>query len=102
MLFDKEKSFTNPLFCIQELSNKLNISPKQFSQAIKQNRDQNFYDFINSFRINDVNNLLLDKDLRINEIIDRVGYKNRSTFKMIFKYQCNVTLSEFRKNLKIQ
>ena len=80
-----------------ELSETLNILPKYISQAINQNLNQNFYDFVNSFRIEEAKQLLKSDELRINEIMDQVGYKNRSSFNTIFKTNCGCTPSEFRK-----
>ncbi len=98
-LFETEKIYSESDLKISHLAEKTGFSTKHISQAINQKKSLNFYDFVNQFRIEEAKNLLSDQqsDYRINEIMDLIGYKNRSTFNTVFKKQTGFTPSEYKK-----
>ena len=74
-IMESEKPFLNNDLTLQKLSEMLSISPHHLSQIINEKKNQNFFDFINSYRIEEAKNLLVDKKGRI---ADNIGYCRRS------------------------
>ncbi len=91
----KEESLT-----INQLAKATNIPPRSLSQIINQNLNKNFYDYINSFRIQEAQLLLSTSDRRISEIMYEVGFSSRSSFNTAFKKHTNLTPSQFRKKYR--
>jgi AraC-like DNA-binding protein len=100
-LMIKEKLFLNPDLSIQELANILEITPKVLSQAINQGFGQKFYDFINSYRCEEVKKILTgpDKKVTIIEAMYQSGFNSKSSFNKEFKKLTGQTPSEYRKSV---
>ena len=84
---------------LQQLAKVLNLSPRYLSQLLNQRLRQNFFEFVNSYRIEEAKELLGDPDnreLRINEIMYQVGFNSKSTFNNVFKKLTKVTPTQFR------
>lgn len=56
--------------------------------------------YVLSLRISNAQNLLESTDYNVTEIADIIGYDNPLYFSRLFKKQCGVSPSEFRKQLK--
>lgn len=85
----------------KDLAEKLDISPKVLSQVINQGFNQNFFDFINTFRCEEVKRVLQgpDKKITIIEAMYQSGFNSKSSFNKEFKKLTGETPSEFKKNL---
>ena len=97
---EQEKPYIDPDFKLQNLADHLDIPSYQVSQIINTELKQNFYDLVNSMRINDAKRRLTDpaqKQTRIINIAYDVGYSSKSTFNTAFKKYTNTTPSLFRK-----
>lgn len=96
---ETEKLYKNPNLTINDLSEKLSISSRYISQVINEYKNQNFYDFINRFRINEACELLKQytNDLTILEILFEVGFNTKSSFNTAFKRITKTTPTEFRR-----
>lgn len=97
-LMESEQLHLNPDLSIDDLADLLNISPKELSQTINQSFDRHFFDFVNSYRINDAKNMLSDPNnsMTIQEIMYSVGFSSKSSFNTIFKKKTNKTPSQYR------
>ncbi len=93
----KEKPFTNFDLTLAQLAKMLNMPERYLSQVINEYFHQNFYDFINSKRIEEAQGELRDKSKRISEIMYDVGFVSRSSFNTSFKKYVGMTPSEFRR-----
>lgn len=85
----------------ESLAEHLGIHRNQLSRAINKITGENFNHYINSLRIKDAVRLIsvaTHKDLYINELYERVGFTNRSTFYRIFKQFTGLSPIEFLKN----
>lgn len=96
----KERPFLIYNITIEELAEATGISARYLSQVINQGLDKNFYDFINSYRVEEAKSLLSDrgKGLRINEVMYDSGFSSKSTFNAVFRKVTGQTPSEYRKN----
>jgi len=59
--FKEEKPYLNPELTITEVAHKLNVSVKYLSQVINESLGKNFYDFINSYRVEEAKHQLIKK-----------------------------------------
>ena len=101
-LLRTDKPFLNPQVSLSDLSEKLSISSKNLSQVINQTFGKNFFDFINSYRIQEVQQILKDSrddKMTILEAMYEAGFNSKSSFNTAFKKETGQTPSEFRKNI---
>ncbi len=99
-MLSAEKSYLDPQISIADLSDKLAISTKQLSQVINQSFDKSFFDFINSYRIQEVQQILKtsrDDKLTVLEAMYQAGFNSKSSFNTAFKKETGQTPTEFRK-----
>jgi len=97
------KAYLNSELRIQDISVDLNIPVHVLSQLINSQLNQNFYDFVNKYRIEETKSRLLDPqycDLTIVAIAHDCGFNSKATFNRLFKKYTNLTPSQF-KMLKI-
>jgi AraC-like DNA-binding protein len=102
---EQEKLYLNPSLTINDLAESVSIPARQLSQVINDKLKQNFYDFVNSYRINAAIEMFKNPnhdDKTILEILYDVGFNSKSSFNHIFKKKTGETPSQFRKNCKTQ
>jgi AraC-like DNA-binding protein len=101
-LMNEKKIYLNSSLTLTELSEELSISPHNLSEVINTRLRKNFYDFINSYRIDQVKKDLADpskQHLKILSIAFDAGFNSKATFNTLFKEQIGKTPSEYRKNI---
>ncbi len=84
------------------VSNYVSMNYSLFSYAFKQYAGKNFVNYLKELRINEAKRLLAETDMRVIEISQRVGYENEKHFMKIFKSQCGVSPTEYRKNMQFK
>lgn len=98
----ERKSYLDPELTLSQLAKDLNIGRSQLSQLINDGIGDNFYDFINKYRVEQVKKLMTDprvKHFSMLGIALEAGFKSKSTFNLIFKRFTGLTPTEYRKNL---
>ncbi|WP_299530285.1 AraC family transcriptional regulator [Ulvibacterium sp.] len=95
---ETEKRYLNPDLTLNDLASILDLPPKELSQIINQSFKKHFFDFVNSYRIDEAKKLLRDtqNSMTIQEVMYSVGFSSKSSFNTIFKKKTNQTPSEFR------
>ncbi|MCC8044412.1 MAG: response regulator [Clostridiales bacterium] len=81
------------------VSNYVSMNYSVFSQEFKQYTGKNFVTFLKELRMEEAKRLLMETDLRVIEISQKVGYENDKHFMKTFKATYGVSPSEFRKNM---
>jgi AraC-like DNA-binding protein len=97
---EKERPYLNPTLTLFDLSEKTSIPARSLSEVINNSLNQNFYDFVNSFRIKESQRLLSDAATRsktILEILYEVGFNTKSSFNQAFKKYTGTTPTQFKK-----
>jgi AraC-like DNA-binding protein len=97
---ENQKLYLDSTLCINELAEKVSIPPHHLSQVINTCFNQNFYDFINSFRINESKRLLSEQDSvkkTVLEILYATGFNSKSVFNTAFKKHTGMTPTQFKK-----
>ncbi len=95
-----DEPFLSSSVSVDSVASKLNILPRYLSQAINETYGQNFYDFINSYRIDKAKNILLngkDPGKTFLEVMYEVGFNSKSAFNKAFKKHTGSTPSAFKK-----
>ncbi|MDB4901446.1 MAG: helix-turn-helix transcriptional regulator [Mucilaginibacter sp.] len=94
------KPYLEPELTLDQLASQLSIKPRVLSQAINEILQQNFFDFINRYRIEEATRLLTnptDPKITILEVLYEVGFNSKSSFNTLFKKHTGLTPTEFRK-----
>ena len=101
LLMQQEKLFLEPELKSTDLARELGISTKTLSQVINQGFDQNFFDFVNRFRCEEVKRILRgpDRKITILEAMFASGFNSKSSFNKEFKKLTGQTPSEYKKTL---
>lgn len=96
-----EKPFRDGELTVQKLADQLSIPSNYLSQTINERMGKTFSDFINSYRVEEAKERLLDpsfEHLSILGIAVDVGFNSKSSFNAVFKKHTDMTPSEFRKS----
>lgn len=97
-----KKPYLDPELTLSTLAKELSISRSQLSQLINDGVGDNFYNFINKYRVEQVKRLMVDPQMKNYNMLGialEAGFKSKSTFNLIFKRFTGLTPTEYRKNL---
>lgn len=98
-----KKPYLLPLLNLDHLAAQLEMQPRALSVAINTNFKTNFYEFVNSYRINEAKAMLSDnsqKHKTMIEISGECGFNSKATYNTFFKRLVGCTPTQFRdKNL---
>ncbi len=104
MLFafmEDKKPYLNAELTLTGLAKDLGISRNQLSYVINDGVGDNFYNFINKYRVEQVKKLMSDPEVQHYNMLGlalEAGFKSKSTFNLIFKRFTGLTPTEYRKN----
>lgn len=101
-VMERDKPYLDPELSLPALAAMAEVPRGDLSSAINSDTGQNFYDFINTFRIMHVKELFMinDSDVKVIEIAFRAGFSSKSTFNDVFKRSTGLTPSEYRKSIR--
>jgi AraC-like DNA-binding protein len=94
------KPYLEPELTLEQLAAQLALRPKILSQVINENTGQNFFDYINRYRIGEAKRILTDpadKKITVQEVLYTVGFNSKSSFNTLFKKYTGMTPSEFKR-----
>jgi AraC-like DNA-binding protein len=100
---EKEKPFLNSELTLPILAEMLDVPRNILSTAINRHRKQNFYDYINSYRVETVKEHLMDikkQNMNILNMAYDAGFNSKATFNYVFKKLTNQTPTEYKKNIQ--
>jgi AraC-like DNA-binding protein len=98
-LMEKKKPYADSELTLNQLAEMLSISPHNLSEVINTQLGQNFFDFVNHYRLEKVKKDLADpakRHLTLLAIAFDAGFNSKSSFNAIFKKLTNLTPSEYR------
>ncbi|MCG8306614.1 MAG: helix-turn-helix domain-containing protein [Cytophagales bacterium] len=96
---EKKKSYLNPEYNINMLSEELTVSRHHVTQVINSNLNKNFYTLIKEMRVNEVVNRLHNpafSNYTILAIAFDSGFNSKSAFNRAFKQTTGKTPSEYK------
>lgn len=97
-----QKPYLNPELSLSTLSQEIGLNRNQLSQLINDGIGENFYDFVNKYRVEEVKRLMVDpqkQNYNLLGIAVEAGFKSKSTFNLIFKRFTGLTPTEYKKNV---
>jgi len=99
-LMTARKPYLNPTLSLSDLAYELKMPSFVLSQVLNLTAKQNFYEFINNYRIEESKRLLTssnENNKTIIEILYQCGFNSKSVFNSAFKKYTRMTPSEFKK-----
>ena len=96
----EQRPWLRPDLTLSELANQLKMSANQLSQVVNQGYGKNFNDFINEFRVQEVQRKLTggaSAELSLLGIALDSGFNSKATFNRTFKKITGQTPTEFLK-----
>lgn len=102
---EEKKPFLNPEYNLQQMSQDLDVSRQSLSQTINEAFGKNFYQLINTYRVEEVKQLLQSPDskrLTLEGLAYEAGFNSKASFYRIFKEFTGQTPSAFRRFLSHQ
>ncbi|MBU2987675.1 AraC family transcriptional regulator [Saccharophagus degradans] len=86
---------------IEAFAGHLGMTARDVSHLLNTYQNKNFYEFVNTFRIDEAKQLLRSeawKATAIQQIYEEVGFHSKSSFNTLFKKAVGTTPSRYRKN----
>lgn len=103
-VMEYDKLFRNPELSLSELSKAIGISERTISETLNGGLQKNFYQFVNEYRIKDVQEKLKNPEnsqLKILSLAFDSGFNSKATFNRLFKGYTGVTPKDYKsQNLK--
>lgn len=99
-LLTKEKIFQKPSVSINDIANEIGVLPKHVSQVINEDYKQNFFDLINTYRIEEAKILLTEYSPEMKnvlEILYETGFNSKTSFNLAFKKYTGLTPTSYRR-----
>ena len=103
-LMQEEKLYIDVELTLQNLAERLGISPGYLSRIINEKENKNFFEFINAYRIQEVKEKLVDEEYGHYSILGialESGFKSKSTFNTVFKKLTGQTPSAYQKRFSV-
>ncbi|MBT8387146.1 MAG: helix-turn-helix transcriptional regulator [Ignavibacteria bacterium] len=101
----KEKKYLDPQLSLETVAENLNLSKSHLSRIISSELDTSFTDYINSFRIAEAKNYLINPEFSNYTIVAiglEAGFNSKSSFFEVFKKATGMTPSVFKKKKEKQ
>jgi AraC-like DNA-binding protein len=99
---EEKKPYLDPELSLSTLSKAIGVNRNQLSQLINEGTGENFYDFVNKYRVEEVKRLMIDPQKQNYNLLGlalEAGFKSKSTFNLIFKRFTGLTPTEYKKNI---
>ena len=102
VVMETQELYKNPKLQLKDLSKAVKISDNYISEVFTRCLETNYYDFINSYRVEEVIRLMkleTHMDYKLMAIAEEAGFNSKTTFNTAFKKTTGLTPSEYRKQL---
>lgn len=99
-VIEEKELYLDSELTLAELANEADLSTHQVSQVLNGQLEQNFFTFVNSYRVERAKVCLLADDMSHLAIVDiamEVGFKSKSSFYDAFKKSIGMTPNQYRK-----
>lgn len=88
--------YANPI-TLNSISDEVGLNASYFSSLFKKETGQNFIDYLSEVRIDVAKEFLVETDMSIGEIAEKVGYNDMKYFYKRFRQSTGISLKEYRK-----
>jgi len=100
--FNKHKPYLQPDLNLKSLAGELGYTTNQMSEIINTGFGQNFNDFVNTYRVNAVQQCIKEgqhEDLSLVGIAMDCGFNSKATFNRVFKKLTTVSPTEYARSI---
>ncbi|WP_350286325.1 AraC family transcriptional regulator [uncultured Croceitalea sp.] len=104
-VMEEERPYLDYNLKSTDLATKLGISSHHLSEVLRFGFDQNFYNFINPYRVKEAQRLMelpKYKNVKILAIALDSGFKSKTSFNRIFKKHTGSTPSDYRRKINLK
>ena len=98
----ENKPYLNPQLTLSELADQMDKNPRDLSRVINEHFGQNFYEFVNKYRVDHFKSLLAankHKDFTLLSLAYESGFNSKATFNAVFKKLTSSTPSQYIQGL---
>lgn len=96
----EQKLFLKQNLNIDEFSRRINLPVKEVSAVINKHYGTNFFEFMNSYRVEEAKRLLTDAqhaDMTVMDVLLHAGFNSKSAFHRFFNRLVGMSPTEYRK-----
>lgn len=97
---ETQKLFLKQNLNIDEFSKRINLPVKEVSAVINKHYGTNFFEFMNSYRVEEAKRLLSDSqhaDMTVMDVLLHAGFNSKSAFHRFFNRLVGMSPTEYRK-----
>ena len=98
-VMDEERLWQDSGLTLADLATRLSTTPHKLSEVLNSQLHQTFYDFVNGYRVREVQRRIAAGEARQVTILSLAldaGFASKSTFNLVFKKHTSQTPSEYR------
>lgn len=97
LLMAEAKPFLDPQLNLERLADRVAMTPREVSELLNRSAGQHFFDFVNRYRIEHAQALMLETPKRsILEVLHESGFNSKSSFNTAFRKHTGMTPSAWR------
>jgi AraC-like DNA-binding protein len=101
-IMEREKPWKDSELTLPDLAARLDSTPHKLSEVLNARMDQTFYDFVNGYRVREVQRRITAgeaRSLKMLALAMDAGFASKSTFNEVFKKHTRQTPSSFRQTV---
>ena len=101
-LMSRDKPYLDSGLSLPQLAAQMEVSVNYLSQIVNQHLGQNFFEFVNGYRVREAESILREPERRAENILTialEVGFNSKSSFYTAFKKHTGMTPGEYRKRV---
>jgi AraC-like DNA-binding protein len=98
-VMEAEQPWKDSELTLPQLAERVGSTPHKLSEVLNSQVGETFYDFVNGYRVREVQRRIKDGEARRLKILALAldaGFASKSTFNQVFKKHTNLTPSDFR------
>lgn len=103
LLMQRDRLYLDPVLRLKTVAERIPCTPQKLSAALNGVLKKNFYDFVNEYRVLEVQKKLADPVYRqwtLTAVAYECGFNSKSTYNEIFKKMTGKTPKEYRNSAK--
>lgn len=103
-LMEQEKAYRDSELRLEDVAAKLEVSPYYLSQILSEKQGQNFYEFINVYRVKEAQELIESPRNDHKTLLAlglEAGFNSKTSFNRAFKKYAGMTPSEYKEQIVI-
>ncbi|MNJ33079.1 response regulator [Paenibacillus fonticola] len=95
------RAYYNTDLSLDKVASIVYLNPVYFSQVFKQKTGYGFKEYVIHLRMEMAKQLLLNPQLKLADISERIGYQDVKHFTQVFRRKYNVTPTEYRQECRV-